>query len=253
MTAKRPARAHSLPVDAKSRDRRWALSRFSLATRSGATSLRRSSATAGSGSSGGRGTPLRVGMKKLVDDCLALNSQLGQEAYKFTTQKAAGLKDPNRCTVKFFNGELSIELSPAPYQNERSAPGWGTLALRTNARGWFSNLVLLPDPAPYGTWQQIDMEISGIMRQGAQPENRLGGKYEIIGNSRIVLGLDWKFLQGEWDYRTTMSAVNYSETPLEFDALINQLFEVLTEDGPSDKPPPPRQRGPLDGFGFRDI
>jgi len=125
------------------------------------------------------------------------------------------------------------------------------IALSTNERGWYGNLVLLPEPPPYGTWQRIDLEISGLMRTGAQPENRLGGRYRMIG--RAVLGEDWKYLEGEWDYRNTISVVNYSEKRLDVDALIDELFNILTDDGPKPKPEPRPRQGPSDRLRWPEV
>jgi serine/threonine protein kinase len=203
--------------------------------------------------------------KKIRERVAALNRQLGQEAYTLTTidnqrrdprrllTSGHPRNEPNRCEVRFFNGELAVELQPAPYQNERAAWGWGSVTLTTYHRGWYSNLILLPEPEPYGTWNQIDMQISGLMRQGAEPENRRRGRYKIIRDSRVVLGEDWNFLMGEWDYRSTTSVVDYSEKALDFDSVLNDLFDILTDDGPRPKPEPPRRRGPLDDLRWPDV
>jgi serine/threonine protein kinase len=176
-----------------------------------------------------------------------LNTQLGEDAYglerrHYNKQAGAGQR---ACSVSFFNGRLIVTLQPAPYENERQALGWGIIDLRTYGRSWLSNLVLLPDPLPYGTWQQIDMKISPIMREGAQPENQRGGEYEIFGNDRIVEGRNWDFLVEQWMLRTIVSVVDYSEQALKFEELLGQLFQTLTEDGPNEKPAErPRKRYP---------
>jgi serine/threonine protein kinase len=183
----------------------------------------------------------------------ALNGVLGEQAYELTTEEDFLPPRPNHCSVRFFEGNLIVQIEAPPYQNERNAWAWGKVTLTTNQRGWFSNLVLLPEPAPYGTWQQIDMELSGLVQQGTQPENRKGGKYKLIG--RAVLADDWNFLEGEWDYRTTMSVVNYKETTLDFDKLLDELFEILTNDGPKPKPPPPAppQGGPFGDYRWPNV
>jgi hypothetical protein len=182
------------------------------------------------------------------------NDALGQEAYELKVDES---DSAHRLTLRFYQGTLNFDVYPAPIGNEMGAIGWGIVHVKTPTRLWVCNLLLVPSDDPYGVWHQIDMKVSGIVRPGARPENRRGGAYDILGGERLVLATSWEFLLEQWEYRTTMSVVDYRDVVLDLEAVLSEVLATLTDYGNvAAPPPPPENRGRRGGVfdrGFPDV
>ena len=181
----------------------------------------------------------------IEDQARALNAELGKVAY-VVTRRGGQNSDvrSSSCEVRFFNGVMSVSIETAPVPNEHDAIAWGMVDLRTPSRGWIGNLLLLREPAPYGRWLQVDMKIRGIMRQGAEPTRAPGHRFEVVGPGRLVLGQSWAFISGQRRDRNVMGVAEYAEIPLDFNRVVEELFDILTDDGPSQPQPPQRNDRP---------
>jgi hypothetical protein len=162
-----------------------------------------------------------------------VNLTVGETAIKYYRSDPTPLGHRNpTISATFLNAKLEIALEAVPPDAEAEFIAWGAISLTSNKRGWFGNLVLNPEPAPYGTWVQVDLEMSPIVRDGTRPEqeDRHGGRYEIVGR-RHVVARNWEALAFQQRMRRVTSLVQMRETNLDFDALADELVAIMTEDG----------------------
>jgi hypothetical protein len=163
-----------------------------------------------------------------------VNRTIGETAIQYfrSDPSPLGQRKPT-ISATFLNARLEMALEAVPPEAEAEFAAWGAISLVTNKRGWFGNLVLNPDPAPYGTWLQVDLEMNPIVQDGARPEeeDRNGGRYEIVGGRRLVVARNWEALAFQQKMRRVISLVQMHEQTLEFDGLADELIGIMTEDG----------------------
>ena len=145
------------------------------------------------------------------------------------------------CQVTFLNSRIDLTLGSVPIESS-DALAWGFAHLRTPTRSSAINLLLLPEPEPYGAWLEVDMRISALNRSN---EVASPGDYEVIGGDRLVIAKDSSGLLYQRGRRHVMGGVDYDESPLEFDQVIDQWLEIFVEDASQD---PPEARGTRRGM-----
>lgn len=160
-----------------------------------------------------------------------LNESLGDSAIRFE-------RSPMWCQLSFINSRLQITLQAVPINAQADFMLWGKVDLTSNLRAMVSNLILLSEPLPYGTWYEVEMKMDPWVRPGVNPdeEDNKGGSYRVIGSERAVLAENWEALQFQREWRNVMSLVGYNEKLLDFEILLEQLMQVLVEDAAV--PPP---------------
>jgi hypothetical protein len=164
-----------------------------------------------------------------------VNQGIGESAIQYSRSDPSPLGQRNPVlTASFLNARLDIRLEAVP----PDAPNtdlilWGVIRLFTNRRGWYGNLALVPEPPPYGTWNQIDLEMNPIVRTNARPEmeDQHGGDYEILGRERLVIATNWQGLVFQRAMQNVVSLVQYKEVAMDLQRLTGELLEVMTTDG----------------------
>ncbi len=170
-----------------------------------------------------------------------LNASLGEETVKFEAAEGPFSEDniPGKlCGVSFLHSGLTIRLEALPYNGPQGVALWGTFQARTSKRAAVGNFLLIDEPPPYGTWHEVGMKVSGLV-SGRSPviegEDE-GCRYEVVGGDRLVVARNWKGLIYQRDLRNAMSVVGYREEPLDFEALLNQLMDLVVEDAAAEPP-----------------
>jgi serine/threonine protein kinase len=149
----------------------------------------------------------------------------------------------------FLNAHLRMSIYPVDIDASSEVVAWGTVRVDTNKRIWLGNILLLREPAPYGSWLEVDMRISGMISGNRVLEGG-DGSYYVAGQQRIVLAEDAKGLLAQRDLRTTISSVNYSEKAFDLNRVLDELMVIFVEDAAEEKPPPPRPRNEDDDWPF---
>jgi hypothetical protein len=172
-------------------------------------------------------------LERRVDE---LNQHLGGSAVGF--QRLNRQRGTERlCSIRFLNAELHVKLEPLPLDAPDQLVAWGAISLKTNKRGAVENLLLRAEPAPYGSWLEVNMKVSGLVSSWSG-DDREGGQYEVFGSDRLVLARNWRGLLFQRKMRTTISHVDYDEEPLNLDETLDQLMEIFVEDAAAEEPLP---------------
>jgi len=173
----------------------------------------------------------------------AVNSKLGEEALEVSevgfSPTSRTSYDDRRCEVRFLHAKLTISLEALPLEGPDDMLAWGAIELRTNKRLWLGNVYLASQPIPYGTWYEVEMHMSALVRGDSTlgMDDRGGGRYKVEGNKRLVLAENWIALAFQREMKNTTSLVDYSEKPLILDTVLDECIRVMVEDGtvpPSD-------------------
>jgi serine/threonine protein kinase len=114
----------------------------------------------------------------------AINENIGTEAVEVNGSGRPGIAGKDRVFgASWLNARLLIALDAISPEGSDTYFGWGRIELKSNKRLWIGNLLLWPNPAPYGHWAQVDMQMNVLTQGRGDPteEDRTGGRYEVLG------------------------------------------------------------------------
>lgn len=158
-----------------------------------------------------------------------LNRDVGEDAIQY---RRAGEQDVRSLRAMFLRGRLVVELCTVPADEEVDFILWGKIELTTPRRYWYGNVILLPAPAPYGSWQEVTLRPSPLMRdpQAMGEEDAAGGQYRVVAHD-LGIAMNWKALAYQRAIRGAMSTTVYEEKPLDIDAVTEEILGLIVEDG----------------------
>ena len=164
-----------------------------------------------------------------------LNESLGPGAVRLNRERVFGSSESGHvCGVSFLDARLEIVLNSVPIEAPADFILWGAVQVTTNLGVWVKNLLLLPDPQPYGTWYEVDLGISSFIQVGHRPRDDAGGRYQVTG--RIVRATNWEALHYQREDRNMNPDVTYEERLLALDSTLETALHILVKDGGAERP-----------------
>lgn len=161
-----------------------------------------------------------------------LNQEAGDQAITFTVKGS-------QLDAKFLNAQLTFHLDDIPPDAATDVLGWGVLRTTKPKSICVSQLLLLKNPEPYGTWVDVYMEVNPLIQRALHPSELSrdqGGRYEIVGAKRLVVALGYSGLLEQRAIRHAMGLVQYREGAFDFQSSVDDCLRLFVQDAAAQRP-----------------
>jgi serine/threonine protein kinase len=171
----------------------------------------------------------KIFSERISERFRGLNEQAGHKAINHAER-------PGRLEASLLNGRLEFFIEPVPAEYAEVV-AWGLLKVTTPRSVAVSNLFLLTEARPYGTWMEASMEVNALVPgsiDAGQLSRGRGGSYEIFG--RVVVAKNWPALAEQRAIRNVTSLAQYRESQLQFERTLDECLQVLVREASSSAP-----------------